>query len=158
MKIALLQTGKTTERHISEGVEIYSSRVTKYTGFEIITIPDLKNTRNKMTSMEQKMREGRKILEALRKDDYVVLLDERGKELNTVEFAGWIEKRYADPRKRNVFIIGGAWGFSEEVYSRADFRLSLSKMTFPHQLVRLLFIEQLYRAFTILNGEPYHHE
>jgi 23S rRNA (pseudouridine1915-N3)-methyltransferase len=88
----------------------------------------------------------------------VVLLDERGKELRTAEFAEWLEKKFAVSIKKVVFIIGGPWGFSEEVYSRADFRLSLSKMTFPHQLVRLLFVEQLYRAFTIIKGEPYHHE
>jgi len=157
MKIALIHTGKTNERHVSEGIEIYSLRIKKYTGFEIITIPDLKNTRN-MSGQEQKTKEGNKILQSVGKDDYVVLLDERGKELRTSEFAGWLEKRFAASVKRIVFIIGGAWGFSEEVYSRADFRLSLSKMTFPHQLVRLLFAEQLYRAFTIIKGEPYHHD
>lgn len=157
MKIALIQTGKTNEKHISEGVEIYSSRIRKYTGFEIITIPDLKNTRN-MSGQEQKTKEGYKILQSVSKDDYVVLLDERGKELRTAEFAEWLEKMFAASVKRIVFIIGGAWGFSEEVYSRANFSLSLSKMTFPHQLVRLLFAEQLYRAFTVIKGEPYHHE
>jgi len=157
MKIALIHTGKTNERHVSEGIEIYSLRIKKYTGFEIITIPDLKNTRN-MSGQEQKTKEGNKILQSVGKDDYVVLLDERGKELRTSEFAGWLEKRFTASVKRIVFIIGGAWGFSEEVYSRADFRLSLSKMTFPHQLVRLLFAEQLYRAFTIIKGEPYHHD
>jgi 23S rRNA (pseudouridine1915-N3)-methyltransferase len=157
MKIALIQTGKTNERHVSEGIEIYSLRIKKYTGFEIVTIPDLKNTRN-MPGHEQKTKEGNKILQSVGKDDYVVLLDERGKELRTSEFAGWLEKKFAASMKRIVFIIGGAWGFSEEVYSRADFRLSLSKMTFPHQMVRLLFAEQLYRAFTIIKGEPYHHD
>jgi 23S rRNA (pseudouridine1915-N3)-methyltransferase len=157
MKIALLQTGKTSEKHIAGGVEIYASRLKKYCGFEIITVPDIKNTRN-MSSREQKAKEGARILEALGKDDYVVLLDERGKEFRTVEFADWIGKRQTVPGKRLVFIIGGPWGFSEEVYGVADFRISLSKMTFPHQLVRLLFIEQIYRAFTVLKGEPYHHE
>jgi 23S rRNA (pseudouridine1915-N3)-methyltransferase len=157
MKIALIQTGKTNERHVSEGIEIYSLRIKKYTGFEIVTIPDIKNTRN-MPGQEQKIKEGNKILQSVGKDDYVVLLDERGKELRTAEFAEWLEKRFAGSVKRIVFIIGGAWGFSEGVYSRADFRLSLSRMTFPHQLVRLLFAEQLYRAFTIIKGEPYHHD
>ncbi|MGA1976888.1 MAG: 23S rRNA (pseudouridine(1915)-N(3))-methyltransferase RlmH [Bacteroidales bacterium] len=156
MKTALLQMGKTTEGYVSEGLEIYSSRISKYTGFEIITIADIKNTRN-MPSGEQKIKEGRKIVEALGKNDYIILLDERGKELDTSEFARWIEKKLADSGKRLVFIIGGAWGFSEELYSRADFSLSLSKMTFPHQMVRLLFAEQLYRAFTIIKGDPYHH-
>jgi 23S rRNA (pseudouridine1915-N3)-methyltransferase len=157
MKIALLQTGKTTEKHISEGVEIYSARIRKYCGFEIITLPDLKNTRN-IPVKEQKEREGKKILQSIGKDDFVVLLDERGKELSTKEFAEWIEKRSMVPGKRVVFVIGGPWGFSEEVNGMADFRLSLSKMTFPHQLVRLLFVEQVYRAFSIIKGEPYHHE
>lgn len=157
MKIVLILTGKTNEKHISDGVEIYFSRIKKYSGFEIITIPDLKNTRN-MSGQEQKTKEGIKILQSISKDDYVVLLDERGKELKTAEFAEWLEKKIASSLKRIVFIIGGAWGFPEEVYSRADFSLSLSKMTFPHQLVRLLFAEQLYRAFTVIKGEPYHHE
>jgi 23S rRNA (pseudouridine1915-N3)-methyltransferase len=157
MKIALLQTGKTTERHISEGVEIYSARLKKYCGFEIITIPELKDTRN-MPVKEQKAREGKKILEALGRDDIAVLLDERGKEFSTVDFAGWLEVKSQMQGKRLVFVIGGPWGFSDEVNEITDMRISLSRMTFPHQLVRLLFVEQLYRAFTIINGEPYHHE
>jgi len=157
MKIAILQTGKTTDKHISEGVEIYSVRLKKYCGFEIITIPELKETRN-MPVKEQKIREGKKILQALGKDDFVVLLDERGKEFRTVHFAEWLKSRLQVPGKRLVFVVGGPWGFSEEVNEKAGFRLSLSKMTFPHQLVRLLFAEQLYRAFTIIKGEPYHHE
>ncbi len=157
MKIALLQTGKTTEKHISEGVEIYSARLKKYCGFEIITIPQLKETRN-MPVKEQKTREGKKILEALGRDDIAVLLDEKGKEFRTVDFAGWLESKSQMQGKRLVIVIGGPWGFSDEVNEIAGLRLSLSKMTFPHQLVRLLFVEQLYRAFTIIKGEPYHHE
>jgi 23S rRNA (pseudouridine1915-N3)-methyltransferase len=157
MKIALMQTGKTTEKHVSEGVEIYSARIRKYCSFEVITIPDLKNSRN-IPVQEQKTKEGRRVLQSIGKDDFVVLLDEKGKELRTVEFAKWIEKRSMVPGKRVVFIIGGPWGFSEEVKEVADYKLSLSKMTFPHQLVRLLFVEQIYRAFSILKGEPYHHE
>jgi 23S rRNA (pseudouridine1915-N3)-methyltransferase len=157
MKIALLLTGKTTEKHISEGLEVYSARLRKYCGFEILTIPELKNTRN-MPEQEQKIREGRKILQAVGNDDFVVLLDEKGKELRSIDFASWLDKRMMVPGKRVVFIFGGAWGFSDEIYAIGGFRLSLSKMTFPHQLVRLLFIEQLYRAFTIIKGEPYHHE
>jgi 23S rRNA (pseudouridine1915-N3)-methyltransferase len=157
MKIALLQTGKTKEKHVNEGVEIYSARIRKYAGFDIITIPDLKDTR-RMPPDEQRKKEGRKISGSIGKDDYVVLLDERGKEFRTIEFAGWLKKRSAIPGKRIVFVTGGPWGFSEEVLNLADFRLSLSRMTLPHQLVRLLFVEQLYRAFTIIKGEPYHHE
>jgi len=157
MKIALLQTGKTTDKHIAGVADLYSSRIKKYSVFEIITLPDVKNARN-MSVQEQKIKEGKKIVQSISSDDYVVLLDERGKELRTVEFSGWFERIFMLPKKRIVFVIGGPWGFSEEVFNRADFRMSLSRMTFPHQLVRLLFLEQLYRVFTIIKGEPYHHE
>lgn len=157
MKTALLQTGKTTDRNIIELFDTYSGRIRKYSAFDVITIPDLKNTKN-MSVREQKEKEGLKIIQALKNDDYVVLLDENGKELRTVEFAEWIAKTNLTTSKRIVFVIGGPWGFSDDVYKRSDFKMSLSRMTFPHQLVRLLFIEQLYRAFTVLKGEPYHHE
>jgi 23S rRNA (pseudouridine1915-N3)-methyltransferase len=157
MKIALLQTGKTSDKHIAEVADLYAVRIKKYSVFEIITLPDLKNTKN-MSVQEQKLKEGKKIIQSLGIDDYVVLLDENGKELRTVGFSALMEKLFMFPKKRIIFIIGGPWGFSDEVYNRADFRLSLSKMTFPHQLVRLLFLEQLYRVFTIIKGEPYHHE
>ncbi|HEX2976318.1 MAG TPA: 23S rRNA (pseudouridine(1915)-N(3))-methyltransferase RlmH [Bacteroidales bacterium] len=157
MKIALLQTGKTVDRNISESSDDYASRIKKYIGFEVITVPDLKNTRN-MPPNEQKLREGKKIIQAISAEDYVVLLDEKGKEFRTVEFASALERIFMLPKKRIIFIIGGPWGFSDEVYSRADMKMSLSKMTFPHQLVRLLFLEQLYRAMTVIKGEPYHHE
>lgn len=157
MKIVLLQTGKTSEKHIAEGVESYSARIRKFSGFEIITVPDLKNTR-KMPAREQKSIEGKKILRLLGKDDFVVLLDENGREFSSVEFARWIEKKLSDSVKRMVFIIGGPWGFSEGLLDKAHMKMSLSKMTFPHQLVRLLFAEQLYRAFTIIRNESYHHE
>jgi 23S rRNA (pseudouridine1915-N3)-methyltransferase len=157
MKITLLQTGKTTDKHIAELVDLYSNRIKKYSVFDIITIPELKNTKN-MPVQEQKSKEATKIIQSLTDDDYVILLDEKGKELRTIEFSGALEKMFFLPKKRIVFIIGGPWGFSEEVYKRADYKLSLSKMTFPHQLVRLLFLEQLYRVFTIIKGEPYHHE
>lgn len=157
MKIALVQSGGTTDKNLSVAIDIYISRIQRYSGIDIIQVPELKNTRN-MPVDEQKVREGKKILQSVNSDDYVVLLDEHGRELRTVEFSKLIEKTFLLPKKRIVFVIGGPWGFSDEVYSRGDIRLSLSKMTFPHQLVRLLFIEQLYRAFTILKGEPYHHE
>jgi 23S rRNA (pseudouridine1915-N3)-methyltransferase len=157
MRIVLLQTGKTTDKHISEVVDLYTNRIKKYSVFEIITLPDIKNTRN-MSVQEQKVKEGRKIIQSVNTDDYVILLDENGKELRTIEFAGWFEKIFLLPKKRIVYIIGGPWGFSEEVFCRADFKMSLSKLTFPHELVRLLFLEQLYRIFTIIKGEPYHHE
>jgi 23S rRNA (pseudouridine1915-N3)-methyltransferase len=157
MKIALLQVGKTTDSNISELADLYSKRIKKYAAFEILTIPDIRNTKN-MPLPEQKKKEGEKILQALVQDDYLVLLDERGTELRTNEMSKHLEKMFMLPKKRIVFVIGGPWGFSDDLYSRADFKLSLSKLTFPHQLVRLLFLEQLYRVFTIIKGEPYHHE
>ena len=157
MKIALLQTGKTTDKHIEELIDLYTNRIKKYTVFEVITLPDVKNTKN-MPVQEQKIKEAAKIIQSVSEDDYIILLDERGKELRTIEFSGALEKMFFLPKKRIVFVIGGAWGFSETIYTRADYKMSLSKMTYPHQLVRLLFLEQLYRAFTIIKGEPYHHE
>ena len=157
MKIALLQTGKTTDKNIEELVDLYSKRIKKYSVFEIITLSDVKNTRN-MPVPEQKIKEASKILKSVNEDDYIILLDERGKELRTLEFSSALEKAFFMPKKRIVFVIGGPWGFSQSVYDRADYKMSLSKMTYPHQLVRLLFLEQLYRAFTIIKGEPYHHE
>jgi 23S rRNA (pseudouridine1915-N3)-methyltransferase len=157
MKITLLQTGKTTDKNVSELVDLYANRIKKYSVFDIITLSDLKNTRN-MPVQEQKVKEAVKIFQSIADDDYIILLDEKGKELRTAEFSGILEKLFHLPKKRIVFVIGGPWGFSEDVYARADYKLSLSKMTFPHQLVRLLFLEQLYRVFTIIKGEPYHHE
>jgi 23S rRNA (pseudouridine1915-N3)-methyltransferase len=157
MKIALLQTGKTTENNIAKAVDKYSGRIRKYTPFEIITIKDIKHTRS-MPVQEQKIMEGEKIINSFNNDDYVVILDEKGSEFRTVEFAEWLIKVFMLPRKRIVFVTGGPWGFSDDVYKRADIKMSLSRMTFSHQMVRLLFLEQLYRALTIINGDPYHHE
>ncbi|MDY0098612.1 MAG: 23S rRNA (pseudouridine(1915)-N(3))-methyltransferase RlmH [Bacteroidales bacterium] len=157
MRIALIFTGKTTERFIKEGINNYTSRISKYTTFDIITIPEIKNTRN-MPVREQKIKEGAKIFQSVRSDDYIILLDDKGNEFTTTEFAGMFGKVLMVQRKRIVFIIGGPWGFAEEVYSKADLVLSLSRMTFSHQLVRLLFLEQLYRILTVINGDPYHHE
>jgi 23S rRNA (pseudouridine1915-N3)-methyltransferase len=157
MKIILMQTGKTTDKNLSELVDLYAARIKKYIVFEIATLTDVKNTKN-MPVAEQKAKEAAKIIQSLTDDDYVILLDEKGKELKTIEFSRALEKMFFLPKKRIVFIIGGPWGFSETVYGRADYKMSLSKMTFPHQLVRLLFLEQLYRVFTIIKGEPYHHE
>ncbi len=152
-----MQTGKTTDRNIAELAGLYTKRINKYCAFEIVTQPEIKNTRN-MPVQEQMEREGKRIIGSLSGEDYVVLLDEHGKEMRTSGLASWMEKTLMFPAKRLVFIIGGPWGFSKGVYDRADFSLSLSKLTFPHQLVRLLFLEQLYRAFTVIKGEPYHHE
>lgn len=157
MKIVLLQIGKTSEKYIEEGIINFSGRIRKYSAFEIITLPDLRNTRN-MPSREQKVKEGEKIIQYLKDDDLLVALDEKGKELSTLEFSSWLEKNLAYSKKRIVFIIGGSWGLSDEILSKADFLLSLSRLTFSHQVVRLLFLEQLYRVFTVIKGEPYHHE
>jgi 23S rRNA (pseudouridine1915-N3)-methyltransferase len=157
MKIALLQTGKTSDRYLAEGIAIFEERLRKYTAFEILTVPDIRSTRN-MPSRDQKMREGKQILRFIRTDDYLVILDEKGKEFSTVEFSSWLEKNFLLQKKRIVFVAGGAWGFSDEVYKKADMCISLSRLTFSHQMVRLLFLEQLYRAFTVIKGEPYHHE
>ncbi|MBI5010227.1 MAG: 23S rRNA (pseudouridine(1915)-N(3))-methyltransferase RlmH [Bacteroidia bacterium] len=157
MKIALLQTGKTTDKNISVIADLYTSRIGKYYSFETVTLPDVKNTKN-MPVDEQKIKEGKKIIQNLTHEDLVILLDEKGREFTTLEFSSWLEKQFMIARKRIVFIIGGPYGFSEEVYKRADMKISLSRLTFPHQLVRLLFLEQLYRVFTIIKGEPYHHE
>jgi len=157
MKIILLQTGKTTDKHVTEIVDLYTNRIKKYSVFEIISLPDLKNTKN-MPIQEQKFKEATKILKSVSDDDYIILLDEKGREFTTVEFSKAMGKMILLQKKRIVFVIGGPWGFSEAVYSKADLKMSLSKMTFPHQLVRLLFLEQLYRVFTIIKGEPYHHE
>jgi 23S rRNA (pseudouridine1915-N3)-methyltransferase len=157
MKIALIQTGKTTDKNVAGIADLYYSRINKYMAFEIITLPEVKNS-GTLTVQEQKMKEGNKIIQVLTRDDYIVLLDEKGKEFRTMEFSEWLGKTFMISGKRIVFVIGGPWGFSEELYERSDFRISLSKMTFPHQLVRLLFLEQLYRVFTLIRGEAYHHE
>ena len=157
MKIALLQVGKTSERYLAEGIAAFEERIRKYSAFEIITIPDLRSTRS-MPVKDQKAREGEKILQFFKKDDYIVILDDKGKEFSTMEFSSWLEKILILQKKRILFVTGGAWGFSDEVYGKADMRLSLSRLTFSHQMVRLLFIEQLYRAFTVIKGEPYHHK
>jgi 23S rRNA (pseudouridine1915-N3)-methyltransferase len=157
MKITLLLTGKTSDKLISGIMDTYSARIKKYVVFDIIVLPEIKNTAS-LSVQEHKIKEGKKVIQALEQDDYIILLDEKGKEFRTIEFASFLEKSFMLPKKRIVFIIGGPWGFSDEVYNRCDIKISLSKMTFPHQLVRLLFLEQLYRAFTVIKNEPYHHE
>ena len=157
MKIALLQTGKTSESYLTEGIAKFEERLRKYSAFEIFTVPDIKRTRS-LSDREQKIREGEQILRFFRNDDYIVILDDKGKEFSTIEFSAWLEKCLMLQKKRILFVTGGAWGFSEDVLKKADMSLSLSRLTFSHQMVRLLFLEQLYRAFTVMKGEPYHHE
>ena len=157
MKIELIVVGKTDLAEIAKLVEMYSSRISHYLRFGQTVIPDPKN-RKSLSEAEQKEQEGDAILRIIEPSDHLVLLDERGKESTSVEFAAWLGKRMAAGTKRLVFVIGGPYGFSEKVYSRANEKVSLSKMTFSHQIVRALFTEQLYRALTILNNEPYHHQ
>jgi len=157
MKILLLAIGKTDEDYLVTGIKKYVGRLGHYTSFEMKEIPDIRN-RKTLSEDQQKKDESFLLLSQLQPGDQVVLLDERGKQYTSVEFSKSIEKWMGSGAKRIVFIIGGPYGFAKEVYDRANAELSLSPMTFSHQMVRLVFVEQLYRAFTILKGEPYHHE
>ena len=157
MKILLIVVGKTDQKWLIDGISQYAERLTHFAQFEIQVIPDIKNTKN-MDETVQKVREGEQILKLLLPSDDVYLLDDKGSEISSPQMAQWLEKRMSQSTKRLVFIIGGPYGFSQDVYSRVPGRLSLSKMTFSHQMVRLIFTEQLYRAFSILNNLPYHHE
>lgn len=157
MKICLLTVGKTDIGWVREGLETYSSRLSHYVPFSVCEIPELKNT-SALTRTQIKEREGELILKAIKPTDRVILLDERGKEYRSVEFAEEIRRLSLAGGKDIVFVIGGAYGFSEAVYARSVGKISLSRMTFSHQMVRTIFAEQLYRAFTIIKGGPYHHE
>lgn len=157
MQIKLLSVGKTDSAAITELTEIYTKRLTRYIRFEFQIVPDLKK-RAKLSFEQQKKQEGELILSQLNTSDFVVLLDEAGKQFTSMAFADYLQQRMNSGIKNLVFIIGGPYGFSEEVYQRANGKLSLSKMTFSHQMVRLFFAEQVYRAFSILNNEPYHHQ
>ena len=157
MKIALIVIGKTDAGYFVEAINEYKNRLVHYIPFEMEVIPDIKNVKN-LSESQQKEKEGELILKALLPGDVVVLLDEHGKEFRSVEFANWIERKMHTVPKRLVFVVGGPYGFSDAVYKAAAEKISLSKMTFSHQMIRLIFIEQLYRAMTILNNEPYHHE
>lgn len=157
MKFTLLVVGKTVEKHYIAAINDYTERTKHYTSFDIEVIPELKNTKS-LSMEQQKEKEGELILKALQLGDVVVLLDEHGKEFRSIEFANWIERKMHTVNKRLVFIIGGPYGFSQAVYGAAQEKISLSKMTFSHQMIRLIFVEQLYRAMTILNNGPYHHE
>lgn len=157
MKITLLTVGKTDRDWVKQGLDIYVSRLKHYIPFAITEIPELKNV-SALTKEQIKVREGELILKNIRPEDDVILLDERGKEYSSVELAETIRNKISYIGKDIVFVIGGAYGFSEAVYRRANSKLSLSRMTFSHQMVRAIFAEQIYRAFTIIRGEPYHHE
>lgn len=157
MRISLLVVGRTTTGYLKTGIDEYAARLSHYAQFDIQYLQDAKHTRNQ-SEAQQKTAEGRQILATVDNSDYVLLLDERGREYGSAAFAQFLQKRLLSGVKRVVFVVGGPYGFSPEVYARANDKLSLSQMTFPHELVRLVFVEQLYRAFTILNHEPYHHE
>lgn len=157
MKILLVVVGKVSTKYIEDGIKVYTDRLTHYLPFEIKTLADLKSTKG-LTQLQQKQKEGEMILSTVKPGDFVILLDERGKELTSRGFAEMIDKRMAMISRNIIFVVGGPYGFSDDVYSRADSSLSLSKMTFSHEMVRLFFVEQLYRAMTILRGEPYHHD
>lgn len=157
MKICLIVIGKTDEEYLQKGLAIFLKRIPHYTVFEMKVIADIKNSKN-LSEEQQKEKEGELILQQIISSDELILLDEQGLDASSIEFARFLEKRMLSGIKRLVFAIGGPYGFAENVYSRANGKISLSKMTFSHQMVRLIFIEQLYRAFTILKGEPYHHQ
>ena len=156
MKTLLIFTGKTTDKNIAAGIDDYVGRISHYMPFDIATIPELKNTKS-LTQYQQKDKEGEMILKQVQPSDFVVLLDEHGKEYRSVDFAAWMQQKQ-QTAKRLVLVIGGRYGFSDAVFKRADEKVSLSKMTFSHQMVRLIITEQIYRACTIIKGEPYHHE
>lgn len=156
MTIKLLGIGKTDDKILQNLTDVYVKRLQFYNKFEIELIPDIKNVKN-LDENQQKQKEGELILNKLSPSDFVVLLDENGKQFSSVGFSEFIQKRFNSGLKQVIFVIGGPYGFSEDVYQRADSKASLSKMTFSHQMVRLFFTEQLYRAFTILKNEPYHH-
>jgi len=157
MKIQLTVVGKTSQNFVQEGLDEFCHRLKHYIPFELYIIQDIKNTKI-LSKEQQKEKEGELILKNIQPEDYVVLLDERGKEFSSVQFAGYIEKRKHHVSKKLIFVIGGPYGFSQKVYDTASEKISLSKMTFSYQIIRLIFVEQLYRAMTILNNEPYHHE
>lgn len=157
MKIELAVIGKTSIGYLKQGIDEYIKRLKHYVPFEIKYIDDIKNTKN-ISEDQQKRTEGAKILSLLDKSDFVVLLDEHGKEYTSIQYSNYIQKRMLSGAKKVVFVIGGPYGFSQEVYDRANDKISFSKMTFNHEMIRLIFTEQLYRAYTIINHESYHHE
>ena len=157
MTIKLLTIGKTDDSDLKTLIDTYVKRLEHYTRFELEIIPDLKKTKN-LNVEQQKVMEGNLILDKVNNSDFLVLLDENGKQFSSEGFSEYIQKRLNSGMKQLIFVVGGPYGFSEEVYERANGKVSLSKMTFSHQMVRLFFTEQLYRAFTILKNEPYHHK
>ena len=156
MKIKLLLSGKTDRTYLAEGMQLYEKRLKRYVSFHIEVIPAVKKQKS-LSEEELKIKGGSLIMKKIVPGDFVILLDEKGKEYSSVQFAEFIERHLALSGKDLVFVVGGPYGFSKEIYNRANLKLSLSQLTFSHQMVRLIFMEQLYRAFTIMKGEPYHH-
>jgi 23S rRNA (pseudouridine1915-N3)-methyltransferase len=157
MKIKLLAIGKTDHKQLMQLISEYQKRLTHYVRFELEIIADIKNAKN-LSELQQKEKEGQLILSKIQTSDQLLLLDDKGKHFTSIEFSQFLQKKMNTGLKQLVFVIGGPYGFSEEVYKKASGKISLSKMTFSHQMIRLFFIEQLYRGFTILKNEPYHHE
>ena len=157
MKIVLFVVGKTKEKYLLEGMYKYQRRIMNYINFEICEIPNIKKTKN-ISNSDLMQKEGDLILKKLQSSDYLILLDEKEKMFSSSSFAKKIQSWMLSGKKRIVFVIGGAYGFYEDIYTRANEKISLSRLTFSHQMVRLFFVEQLYRGYTILNNEPYHHE
>lgn len=157
MKITLLCVGKTDDKYLETGIQEFQKRLGRYISFQMVCLPDVKNS-SKLTQSELKIREGKLILSKIKSNDFLVLLDEKGKEYRSVDFANYLEKQMIGSISSMVFVIGGPYGFDKQVYDRAQGLISLSKMTFSHQMIRLFFVEQLYRAMSILKGLPYHHE
>ena len=157
MDLVLLSVGKTSTPWIKSGVMEFERRLEKYIKFNSKELPDIKNAKS-LTIDKIKTEEGKIILNELSNGDFVALLDEKGKEYTSREFSSWVQKQFSSGKKRLVFIIGGPYGFSEDVYKRADSKITLSKMTFTHEMAKLFFTEQIYRSMTILKGEPYHHD
>ena len=157
MKIVLVVIGKTDASYFSEAIKEYTKRLIHYISFEMEVIPDIKNVKN-LSQQQQKEKEGELILKQIQGGDYLVLLDDKGKDFTSLQFAAYLEKKMHVVSKRIIFVVGGPYGFSDAVYKAASEKISLSRMTFSHQMIRLIFVEQIYRAMTILAGEPYHHE
>mgnify|MGYP005999424537 FL=1 len=157
MKIKLLAIGKTDDKNLHQLIEVYQKRLKHYIKFELEIIPDIKNAKN-LSEVQQKEKEGELILSKLKNTDQLVLLDDKAKQFTSIEFSQYLQKKMNTGIKQLVLVIGGPYGFSDAIYKKAQGKISLSKMTFSHQMIRLFIVEQLYRGFTILKNEPYHHE
>ncbi len=157
MKITLLTIGRTEDKYLQEGIGIYLNRLKHYVNFRIVEIPELKNTKS-LSTEQQKVKEAELIFKNINSTDYVILLDEKGQELTSKQFSAFLNKKMVGGQQHLVFVVGGPYGFSNDIYERSNEKICLSRMTFSHQMIRLLFTEQLYRAYTILKGEPYHHD